>query len=439
LYSSDRRWLVSVNGRVRAKRSFLCLIIATILPLGWNACSRPASQTARTNGAPGVSSVVVKRGDFRKSLRLSGSVGAVQSYNVQAPRLSGQMASSMVITKIVRNGAQVRAGDVLVELDRQNQLKSILDKQAECDNLAQQIRKKQADQAASRAADETELKGAEVDVQTSRVEMRKNEVIPGYQAEINKVNLAETEAKLKQLKDTFALKREAQAAELRILEIQRDRAKMAADYSQGNIENMTVKSPMAGLAVLTPVYKGSRMVDPQEGDEVRSGSAIMVVVNPSEMQVTARVNQVDISKVHVGQSAEVRLDAYPDLIFPGKVEGISAIGTPSTYLKRIRYFSVTISIQGSNPKLLPDLTAAVDLQLENAKDVLILPREAVAFRDGEAMVEVLENGKPKPQAVKLGPVSECELVIASGIKEGMTVLLNPQIPVVAGKQAAGQR
>jgi HlyD family secretion protein len=438
LYSS-RRWLVSVPRCVRVKRPFLCLIIAAILPLGLNACSQPAAQSTRADGGRAVPSVVVKRGDFRHSLRLSGSVGAIQSYNVQAPRLSGQMASSMVLTKIVRNGVQVRAGDVLVELDRQNQLKSILDKQAECDTLVQQIRKKQADQAASRAADETELKGAEVDVQTSRVEMRKNEVIPGYQAEINKVNLAEADAKLKQLKDTFSLKREAQVAELRILEIQRDRAKMAVDYAQGNIENMTVKSPMAGLAVLTPVYKGSRMVDPQEGDEVRSGSAIMVVVNPSEMQITARVNQVDISKVYVGQSADVRLDAYPDLIFTGKVESISAIGTPSTYLKRIRYFSVTISIQGSNPKLLPDLTAAVDLQLESAKDALILPREAVVFRNGEAMVAALESGKVKPQVVMLGPVSECELVIESGIMEGMTVLLNPEIPAVAGKRMAGQR
>ena len=196
-------------------------------------------------------SVTVKRGNFHRSLRLSGTVGAVESYGVQAPRLSGQMTSSnMVITKIVRNGTQVRAGDVLAEFDRQSQLKSILDKQAEYDNLVQQIRKKQADHAAARAADETELKGAEVDVQTARVEMRKNDVVPGYQAEINKANLAEAEAKLKQLKDTFALKREAQAAELRILEIQRDRAQMAVEYAQGNIEKMTVKSPMEGLAVL---------------------------------------------------------------------------------------------------------------------------------------------------------------------------------------------
>jgi HlyD family secretion protein len=400
-----------------------------------NACSNSASQhinKARADSAP-ADSVAVKRGNFRHVLRLSGTVGAVQSYNVQAPRLTGQTSSTMVITNIVRNGTKVRAGDVLVEFDRQNQMKNILDKQAEYGNLVQQIKKKQADHASARAADETELKSAEVDVQIARVEMRKNEVIPGYQAEINKVNMEEATAKLKQLKDTFTLKREAEAAELRILEIQRDRAKRAADYAQSNVENMTIKSPMAGLVVLTPNYRGSSMVDPQEGDQVRSGGGIMMVVNPSAMQVLARVNQVDVSQVHVGQQAEVRLDAYPDLVFPGKVESISAIGTPSNYLKRIRYFSIVVSIQGSNPKLLPDLTAAVDLHLENAKDVLILPREAIVIRNGQAMVEVLEHGASKPQPIKVGLMNDCEAVIESGLEEGSIVSLNPQIPVDTDK------
>ncbi len=417
---------------------FLRMLIAATLLICLNACAHPISRADGVDPAPSSRSVTVKRGDFHKSLRLSGTVSAVHSFNVQAPRLSGQMASTMVITNIVRNGTRIREGDVLVELDRQTQLRSILDKQAEYDNLLQQIRKKQADHASARAADETELKSAEVDVQTARVEMRKNDVVPEYQAEINKVNLAEAEAKLKQLNDTFALKREAQAAELRILEIQRDRAKLAAEYAQGNIENMTVRSPMEGLAVLTPVYKGSRMVDPQEGDEVRSGGGIMVVVNPSEMQVTARVNQVDISQIYEGQPAEVRLDAYPELVFPGKVESISGVGTSSTYLKRIRYFNVVVSIQGSNPKLLPDLTAAVDLRLADAKDVLILPREAIIFRNGGPAVELIENGKAKLQAVKTGPMNECEIVIESGISDRAVVSLYPEIPQAAGRQTSGK-
>ena len=373
------------------------MLVAAILPLGLNACNHPASQTTRTDGAPAGHSVVAQRGSFRKSLRLSGTVGPVEYYGVQAPRLSGQMSGNMVITKIVRNGTRVRAGDVLAEFDRQSQTKNILDKQAEYDNLVQQIKKKQADHAALRAADETELRGADVEVQTCRVEMRKNDVVPGYQAETNKANLAEAEAKLKQFKDTFALKREAQAAELRILEIQRDRAQMAVEYAQGNIEKMTVKSRMNGLAVLASVSKGGHTAELQEGDEVRAGQGIMTVVNPSQMQVAARVNQVDIAQVFVGQPAEIRLEAYPDLMFAGKVESISAIGTRSDYVKRIRYFTIVISIQGSNPKLLPDLTSIVDLQLENAKDVLILPREAIAIRSDQAFVQILEYGKSKLQ------------------------------------------
>jgi HlyD family secretion protein len=370
--------------------------------------------------------VTVKRGDFRKVLRISGTVAAVQSYGILAPRLSGQTSGTMTITKIVMNGIRVRSGDILAEFDRQSQLKGILDRQAELDNLVQQIRKKRADQTSARAADETELKGAEVDVQTALVEMRKNEVVPGYQAEINKTNLAEAEARLKQLKDTFALKREAESAELRILEIQRDRTEKAVAHARENSEKMMLGSPIDGMVVLTPINKGTRMVDPQEGDQVRPGGGLMMVVNPSAMQVLARINQVDISQVHIGQSAEIRLDAYPDLAFPGRVESISAIGTPSNYSKRIRYFSAVISIQGSNPKLLPDLTAAVDLDLGSEKNALLLPREAVLVSQGQSYVEMPDNGKSDLHPVKTGAMNECEVIIESGLREGNVVARNPK-------------
>jgi biotin carboxyl carrier protein len=413
-----------------ALSSALRLIFVGILLQSLIACSRPASSNAdrhRAEADSSVNSVVVKRGDFSRILRLNGTVGPVEYYGVQAPRLSGQMFSNMVITKIVRNGTQVHTGDILAEFDRQKQSKNILDKQAEYDNFVQQIKRKQADHASARAADETELKGAEVDVQTCRVEMRKNDVVPGNQAETNKANLAEAEAKLRQLLNTAALKREAQAAELRILEIQRDRAQMAVAYAQGNIEKMTVKSPMDGLAVLAPISKAGHTADLQEGDEVRPGQGIMMVVNPSRMQVAARVNQVDLSQVYVGQPAEIRLEAYPDLAFPGNVESISAVSKRSDIAKRIRSFSIIISIQGSNPILLPDLTATVNLQLEGAKDVLILPREAIAVLNGQSMVEILENGKSKSQPIKIKSMNDCEAVIESGLKEGMTVSLNPKV------------
>ncbi len=394
---------------------------------GSSACTRPSPRAGHSaERAPGTAAV--KRGEFRRTVRLTGGVRAVESYTVFAPRLSGQMTGTgmMLITRIVRNGIRVRKGDVLVEFDRQSQEKIILDRQAEYDGLVQQIRKKEADQIAARLADETELKSAEVDIRIALVEMRKNEVVPKYQAETNKANLAEAEAQLQQLKATFSLKRQAEAADRRVLEIQRDRAKLAVEYAQGNVEKMTIRSPMDGLVVLTPIYKGTRMVDPQEGDEVRPGGGIMLVVNPSAMQVFARVNQADLGYMRVGQPAEIRLDAYPDLVFPGKVESISAIVLPGTSSKRIRYLSALISIRGANPRLLPDLTASVDIPVQRLENVLMLPRTAVIQGKGQSAVEVFSNGKRERLPVKIGAINDLEVVIESGIQEGMVVSLNPQ-------------
>jgi HlyD family secretion protein len=392
--------------------------------IGFTACTRTSATDASSNSLS--RTVMVKRGDFRRTLLLTGTVGAVESFSVLAPRLSGQMMGSgmMVLTKIVHNGTTVRKGDVLVELDRQTQQKNIMDRQAEYDGYLQQIRKKQADQTSTRIADQTEIKGAEVDVKSALVELRKNELVPKYQAEINKANLAEAEAQLKQLRETYNLKRQAEVADLRILEIQRDRSLMALEYAKGNVDRMTIRSTMDGIAVLTPIYKGTRRMDPQEGDEVRPGAAIMQVVNTSAMKVTASVNQVDVAEVHAGQTAEIRLDAYPDKIFPGRVELISFLSSSNS--KQIRSFSAIISIQGKDPKLLPDLTAAVNIQLQSLDNVLILPRQAIINRKGQSSVDVLANGKSERRAVKIGPMNSCEAVIEAGLQDGTVVSLIPE-------------
>jgi HlyD family secretion protein len=316
-------------------------------------------QTAENAAREALAGPVHAAGASRvENLRLTGAVEAVQSQRVMAPRLAGQTSTNMVTTMIVPNGSQVRAGDVLVEFDSQTQMKNLLDRQAEYDGLERQIQRKQADHAAALATDETDLKGAEVDVQTARVEMRKNDIVPRYEAETNRINLAEAEAKYKQIQETLDLKREARAADLRILEIQRDRTKLAVDQAAGNIEKMTLRSPMDGLVVLSQIRKGTRQVYPQAGDEFSSGRNILTVVDAARMRVAATLNQADISRVFIGQPAEVRLDAYPDLVFHGRVDQISPIGLGQ---RRIRRFSIIVSIEESHANLLPGLTASVDL------------------------------------------------------------------------------
>lgn len=385
--------------------------------------TRPAP-TTNDAGAETVRTAVVEQKDFAKTIRLHGIVEAVESHAIAAPRLSGQGLGTLIITRLAANGSVVRRGDVLVEFDRQAQLRNVLDKQAEYRDLVDQIKKKQADQAAARAADETELTQAEDAEKTAELEVRKNEILSKIDAEKNLQNLEQARATLQQLKETFNLKRRAALADLRVLEIQRDRALAAMRWAQGNAEKMVIHSPVEGIAVINSTWKAGSMSDVQEGDEVRPGSSFMQVVNPRQMQVRARVNQADIDDLSEGQNATIHLDAYPDLSFSGKVEAIAAVAQTSAFSDKVRVFTVLFFINGSDAKLLPDLSAAVDVELERRPGVLVAPRDAIVTDHGHAYVLVKSGASVEKREIKVGPENDVEQVILSGVEKGAVLLRN---------------
>ncbi|HEV2619166.1 MAG TPA: HlyD family efflux transporter periplasmic adaptor subunit, partial [Acidobacteriaceae bacterium] len=90
--------------------------------------------------------------------------------------------------------------------------------------------------------------------------------------------------------------------------------------------------------------------------------AFMQVVDPSRMEVQVAVNQEDLLSLKIGQSAVVHLDAYPGLTFPGRLENIGPMGRSGDFSNKVRTFSAVFSIDGHDPRLMPDLSAAVDVQ-----------------------------------------------------------------------------
>src|SRR5207248_9290676 len=121
--------------------------------------------------------------------------------------------------------------------------------------------------------------------------------------------LFRSQVTLKQLKQTYELKRAASASTIRIQEIQRDRALEAMRYAQGNAAKMVVHSPMEGVVVYNTIWLGGRMGTVQQGDQVRPGVPFLQVVDPSRMEVRVELNQVDVLKIHLGQRAQMHLDA----------------------------------------------------------------------------------------------------------------------------------
>jgi multidrug resistance efflux pump len=298
-------------------------------------------------------------------LRLKGTTEAVQSRAILAPMLAGEKEGTLTIVHLTTGGTRVKKGDLLVEFDRQAQMRDFVDKQAEYAKLVDQVAEAQAKEGAARAKDETELKQAEDKLRKAELEVQKAEIESRIDAEKNQEDLEEGKATYDQLRETFDLKRKAAQAAIRILEIQRDRTQQTMMHAQANADLMQIHSPLDGVVVLNTIWKQGTMGEVQEGDQVRPGVPFMQVVNPSIMQVRVLANQQDFPSLQIGQTAKVRLDAYPDMVFPARLEQLAPIGEGGDFSSKLRSFVVIVSIAGNDPKLMPDLSAAVDVDVAN--------------------------------------------------------------------------
>jgi len=309
------------------------LVLACLLIPGLNSgCGGPASTgpAVVTNSA-----VALESGG---AIRFTGLLEAVRSRTIAAPRLAGT-PTPMIITFLSKPGTRVKEGERVLAFDQQEQTRLANDKRAEVVDLESQIDRKKAEQVAAETKDQK-----------------------------NSLTLEQNVARLEQLRATFKLKREAAAADLQILEIRRDRAQRALSYAEQNASKMEVLAPFPGLIVVKTTYKPGRegQVEIIEGDEVRPGIPVIDIVDTSTMQVRARVNQADAQSVRQGQSAVVRLDGFPELRFKGRIELVTPLATTGMS-STVRTFVAVVSIEGSHPQLLPDLTASVEVIPEASK------------------------------------------------------------------------
>jgi multidrug resistance efflux pump len=324
----------------------------------------------------------------------------------------------MVVTKLAPSGAHVKSGDLLVEFDPQAQMKDYLDKKSTYDNLVSQVAQKQTDEDIARAKDDTAMQQADDELKRSQLEIQRNEVVSRIDAEKNQEAVDEAQTTLKQLKETYQLKRAAALAGIRILEIQRDRAKDAMRYALGNAAKMTVHSPMAGVVVYNTIWLGGRMGTVQQGDQVRPGLPFLQVVDPSRMEVRVELNQVDLLKIHPGQQAQLHLDAYPGMTLPAVLDELSPLGHTGQFSELVRTFTARFSVQGSDPRLLPDLSAAMDINLGSENDVLVVPCQSVGSEVGGAFVWRKTSSGFEKRVVKIGRRNDFSSVVESGLVEG---------------------
>jgi RND family efflux transporter MFP subunit len=143
----------------------------------------------------------------------------------------------------------------------------------------------------------------------------------------------------------------------------------------------------------------------------------------SHMQAVLEVNEVDISKVKADQSVEVRLDAFPDRKFTGKVMNVASIGNAKESNPSVKVFEVLVDLDQADSILRPGMTVSARIQVSTIPNVVSVPIESV-FDDGGKPVVYVENGSSfEKRAVTLGEKNDNFIIVLKGVKEGDKVSL----------------
>jgi multidrug efflux pump subunit AcrA (membrane-fusion protein) len=405
------------------KKWLLIVLVAAIAVGAWLLRPRPDNKAAHDI----IHTYTVAEVPFEKTIRVAGSTSARNFANIVAPMMRGPDAGrSLTLIKLADSGKMVKKGDIVAQIDPQ-QIKDHADDvaayvvQAEGD-----VRKRKADQAIQTESLNQTLRRAKATLDKAKLDYAAQEIRTSIDQELLKLSVEEAQATYQELVQEVQIQKTAQAAEIRILELTRDRHARHRDRHRVDVERFTIYAPMSGLVVMQSIWRGGDMGQVQVGDNVTPGQPFMKIVDTNSMQLEASVNQVESEGIRIGENAEVHFDAFPDMKMKGRVYSIGALavgGWRQNYY--IRNVPVNIGIQSSDPRLIPDLSASGNILLGSTGTCMAVPQEAVFGDTGKPPLVYVKQGEQfTAREVKLGQKNNTQVEVLAGLKAGEEIALS---------------
>ena len=354
-------------------------------------------------------------GTFLLNVTEEGEIDATNAINISSPAMSWRYGM-LKINMIVEDGTQVKAGDTVIVFDQAEVIKNKMEKEAELEIALAELEKLKATHESKINELEANLKVTEISHQISEINYEQSE----YEADITrkeiKLSLEKARITLDKAKDEIENQKkihreEIQQARLKIKQLEAD-----VEEAQITMDKLTVTSPEKGIAILKRNWNSGNKW--QVGDQTWSGNPLINLPDLSELMVKININEVDISKIVVGQNVEIKLDAFSDTTFTGEVTKVANLAGFKDKSKKIKVFPTEILVHGTSEKLLPGMTVSCKINVDKIEDQTYIPLEAL-FKDGiDEYVYIKAGSGFRKKIVETGLANNDHIIINNGLKKG---------------------
>jgi HlyD family secretion protein len=406
-------------------------VAAFLLTVALGGSGIACRQTTVMAGDTEVPTTTVKEVDLQLKVFTKGALHTEQSRGVSAPPIAG---GTLQIVQLAAAGAQVHAGDVVLEFDPSQQEYNLAQNRSDLEQADQEIVKAKADAAVQTAEDRTALLKARYAVRKAELDVSKNEILSQIDGKKNVLALEEAKRALTQLEQDIRSHGASNDAALAISQEKHHKARLEMDQAELNIKNMKITSPIDGLMVIHGnrdstggfFMDGMTLPDYHVGDQVNPGSSIAEVIDSSHLEISAQVGETDRTNLKTGQSVEIKVDALPGESFTGKVRTVGGATAREFWDDNAKHkFDVAIQLDRADPRLRPGFETQLSILGDHLTRAVSLPAEAVFEHAGKKIVYCERGRGFEMQEVKVLALSEGRAIL-EGIPVGTVVaLVNP--------------
>lgn len=360
----------------------------------------PAGDAATTDRPQ---TVVVERGTVRQSVLAAGVIEAASLVSVGA-QVGGQVQSLPV-----RLGQVLKAGDLVAQLDPEDQQTNLLRAEASLAQIEAQILSQQASIVEARQ-------------QLSR----KSQLSEKRLTPTQEVEAAETQLKIAE-------------ASLKALEASHAQAELSVQSSRIALERTRITAPSDGTVVAVTVREGQTL------NANQSSPTVIKLARLDTMVVKAEISEADVINVKPGLPATFTLPGAPDMRFRATLQAVepapASIATSDDIdTSKAIYFNALLDVPNPDGVLRIGMTAEVSILLDSAENVITVPTAALGTNArGERIVRVLAEGAaaPEERRVEVGLTTASQAAILSGLSEGEKVVTTGRAGAPAGRAPGG--
>jgi HlyD family secretion protein len=382
----------------------------------WATADVPISETAE-----------VMLGDYVDYVELRGEITVQSSTLIKAPYNAGELQ----ILKLVRNGAQVKKGDMIVEFDSSSMQRNIEQYRAALEQAESEIERLRAQQRLQEEKNLTEDITARFALERARLDLGTKDIIPAIEYERNVLAVEKAEQKIQELKTKAETYRVGAEADLAGAIRKREKAEADLEKAENSLNDLTLRSPIDGTINILPNSRNRASVlisssGPvfKEGDKLWAGASLAEIPDISTIQATAPVFEAERGRIKLGQPVLMRVEAVPDREHKGIVHNISPITKVdySTYPYR-KSFEMKMDFIQPDPRLKPGMTGTIQVEVERLPDSIMIPPKAVFDKDGRMVAYVVSSNGYEERTLRLSHRSSRYVRVTEGLTPGERVAL----------------